>query len=93
MRGGKVNRRELIGSVAAGASATFVCAPAIAQGAAHVIIIGGGFAGATCARQLKRFDPKIQVTLVETNPTFHSQHLQQGGSCRLPRVQCSAIHL
>ena len=70
MRGGQVNRREFIGSVAAGASAAFVCAPAIAQGAAHVVIIGGGFAGATCARQLKRFDPKIQVTLVETNPTF-----------------------
>jgi hypothetical protein len=56
MRGGQVNRRELIGLVAAGASAAFVCAPAIAQGA--VIVIGGGFAGATCARQLKRFDPK-----------------------------------
>jgi sulfide dehydrogenase [flavocytochrome c] flavoprotein chain len=70
MRGGQVNRREFIGAVAAGASAALVCAPAIAQGAAHVIIIGGGFAGATCARQLKRFDPKIQVTLVETNPTF-----------------------
>ena len=47
-----------------------VCAPAIAQGTARVVVIGGGFAGATCARQLKRFDPKIQVTLVETNPTF-----------------------
>jgi sulfide dehydrogenase [flavocytochrome c] flavoprotein chain len=70
MRRGQVNRREFIGAVAAGASAALVCAPAIAQGAAHVIIIGGGFAGATCARQLKRFDPKIQVTLVETNPTF-----------------------
>ena len=70
MRRGQVNRREFIGAVAAGASAALVCAPAIAQGAAHVIIIGGGFAGATCARQLKQFDPKIQVTLVETNPTF-----------------------
>jgi sulfide dehydrogenase [flavocytochrome c] flavoprotein subunit len=66
----QVNRRDFIGSVAAGASAALVCAPAIAQGAAHVIIIGGGFAGATCARQVKRFDPQIQVTLVETNLTF-----------------------
>jgi sulfide dehydrogenase [flavocytochrome c] flavoprotein subunit len=66
----QVNRREFIGSVVAGASAALVCAPAIAQGAANVIIIGGGFAGATCARQIKRFDPQIQVTLVETNLTF-----------------------
>ena len=70
MPGWHVNRRHFIGSVAAGASAALVSAPAIAQGAAHVIIIGGGFGGATCARQLKQFDPKIQVTLVETNPTF-----------------------
>jgi len=64
------NRRDFIEAVAAAASAAVVCAPAIAQGAAQVVIIGGGFAGATCARQLKRFDPKINVTLVETNATF-----------------------
>jgi sulfide dehydrogenase [flavocytochrome c] flavoprotein subunit len=70
MRVGQVNRRKFLGSVAAAASATLVCAPAIAQGAAQVVIVGGGFAGASCARQLKRFDPKIQVTLVETTSTF-----------------------
>jgi sulfide dehydrogenase [flavocytochrome c] flavoprotein chain len=70
MRGRQINRREFIGAAAAGASAALVGAPAIAQGTARVVVIGGGFAGATCARQLKRFDPKIQVTLVETNPTF-----------------------
>jgi sulfide dehydrogenase [flavocytochrome c] flavoprotein chain len=70
MRVRQFNRRDFIGSVAAAASAAVVCAPAIAQGAAQVVIIGGGFAGGTCARQLKRIDPKINVTLVETNPTF-----------------------
>jgi sulfide dehydrogenase [flavocytochrome c] flavoprotein subunit len=70
MRVRQFNRRDFIGSVAAAASAAVVCAPAIAQGAAQVVIIGGGFAGSTCARQLKRIDPKINVTLVETNPTF-----------------------
>src|SRR5918994_7193906 len=30
----------------------------------------GSFAGATCARALKRADPKLQVTLVEPNATF-----------------------
>jgi NADPH-dependent 2,4-dienoyl-CoA reductase/sulfur reductase-like enzyme len=71
MRGRQVNRREFIGSVAAGASvAALRCSPAIAQGIASVIVVGGGFAGATCARQLRRLDPKIQVTLVETNSAF-----------------------
>ncbi len=70
MHARQVNRREFIASTAAGASTALLGAPAIAQGSAHVVVIGGGFSGATCARQLKRFDPKIQVTLVETNPTF-----------------------
>jgi len=45
--------------------------PALAQGSAgRVVVIGGGFAGATCARALKRLDPRIGVTLVEQNATF-----------------------
>jgi NADPH-dependent 2,4-dienoyl-CoA reductase/sulfur reductase-like enzyme len=33
-------------------------------------VIGGGFAGATAARFLKRADPRLEVTLVEPNPIF-----------------------
>ena len=33
-------------------------------------MIGGGFAGASCARTLKKIDPNIAVTLVEANKTF-----------------------
>ena len=45
--------------------------PAIAQGAAgRVIVVSGGFAGAACARELKRLDPKLMVYLIEANPTF-----------------------
>ena len=43
---------------------------AVAQGAAKVVVVGGGFAGATCARFLHRLDPRIDVTLVEPNTTF-----------------------
>ena len=44
--------------------------PALAQGAgARVVVVGGGFAGATCARTLKRLDPRLAVTMVEANPT------------------------
>jgi len=42
----------------------------LAQAAARVAVIGGGFAGASCARALKKADPRIAVTLVEPNPVF-----------------------
>ena len=45
-------------------------APAIAQAAPRVVVIGGGFAGASAARAIKKADPRIAVTLVEANPTF-----------------------
>jgi len=45
--------------------------PALAQNAGpRVVVVGGGFAGATCARMLKWLDPRIAVTLVEANQTF-----------------------
>jgi len=45
--------------------------PALAQGArGRVVVVGGGFAGATCARTLKRLEPGITVTLVEASRTF-----------------------
>src|SRR5262249_58434130 len=36
----------------------------------RTVVVGGGFAGATCARFIKRSDPRIAVTLVEANSTF-----------------------
>jgi NADPH-dependent 2,4-dienoyl-CoA reductase/sulfur reductase-like enzyme len=45
--------------------------PAVAQGAGgRVVVVGGGFAGATCARFVKRIAPRINVTLVEASPKF-----------------------
>jgi NADPH-dependent 2,4-dienoyl-CoA reductase/sulfur reductase-like enzyme len=34
------------------------------------VVVGGGFAGASCARALRQAGPKIAVTLVEPNATF-----------------------
>src|SRR5262245_249987 len=67
-----INRRRLLkGSLAAAGAATLPCAPAVAQGAApHLVVIGGGFGGAACARALKKADPKLHVTLVD--PTFEA---------------------
>ncbi|MEM9103070.1 MAG: NAD(P)/FAD-dependent oxidoreductase [Pseudomonadota bacterium] len=36
----------------------------------HVVVIGGGFAGTTCARQLKKLDNHLEVTLIEARPTY-----------------------
>ena len=41
-----------------------------AKAAARIVVIGGGFGGASCARALRRIDPKLQVTLIEPNQTF-----------------------
>ena len=71
MPGKRTNRRDFIKTAAAGASAALLPMPAIAQAApGRVVVVGGGFAGASCARALKRLDPRIAVTLVEASPTF-----------------------
>jgi NADPH-dependent 2,4-dienoyl-CoA reductase/sulfur reductase-like enzyme len=34
----------------------------------RVVIVGGGFGGATCARYLRRANPGVDITLVESSP-------------------------
>ncbi|MGD8571267.1 MAG: FAD-dependent oxidoreductase, partial [Gammaproteobacteria bacterium] len=36
----------------------------------HVVVIGGGFGGATCAKYIKKFDSNIDVTLIERDETY-----------------------
>lgn len=57
-----------------GAAAAMAPAVVSAQGAGagRVVVIGGGFAGATAARTLKALEPKLTVTLVEPNPIYTS---------------------
>jgi NADPH-dependent 2,4-dienoyl-CoA reductase/sulfur reductase-like enzyme len=50
------------------ASAPVLAAPAIAQAAPRVVVIGGGFAGATCARRLA--SAGIATTLVEPSLAY-----------------------
>jgi sulfide dehydrogenase [flavocytochrome c] flavoprotein chain len=66
----RTTRRAFLKGGAAAASATLLAAPALAQAKARIIVLGGGFAGAVCARELHRADPSFEVTLVEANPTF-----------------------
>jgi NADPH-dependent 2,4-dienoyl-CoA reductase/sulfur reductase-like enzyme len=48
---------------------------AVAQGAAKVVIVGGGAGGATVAHRLKKGAPELDVTLIETNPIYTSPFL------------------
>src|SRR5262245_38516549 len=70
------SRRDFLKTAAAGASTALLPLPAIAQpnvasgAGGRVIVVGGGFAGTTCARFIKRIDPRINVTLVEASQTF-----------------------
>ncbi|HUN93611.1 MAG TPA: FAD-dependent oxidoreductase [Burkholderiaceae bacterium] len=64
-----MRRRQLIGAGAALAALPIAATPA--KGAtARVVVIGGGFAGATFIRTLRRAEPSIAVTLVEPNPVY-----------------------
>jgi sulfide dehydrogenase [flavocytochrome c] flavoprotein chain len=63
-------RRNVVRGLAATATALTLASPTFAQAAARVVVIGGGFGGASCARALKRLEPTLQVTLVEPNRIF-----------------------
>ena len=65
-----MTRRNVVRGIAASAASSVFPCPSRAQSAAHIIVVGGGFGGASCARALKRIDPKLQVTLIEPNRTF-----------------------
>ena len=60
-----ITRRAALGALAM----PFVARAAHAA-PARVVVIGGGFGGASAARALKAFDPLLSVTLVEANPSY-----------------------
>ncbi len=62
-------RRQLVQALGA---AAFAAGPlrAGAQTGMRVVVIGGGFAGATAAKYLHRFNPALRITLVEPQDRF-----------------------
>lgn len=70
----RISRRDFAAG-AAGAAALTGFAPALlAQGRARprVVVVGGGFGGATTAKYLRALDKNIEVTLVEPSQTFYT---------------------
>lgn len=64
----KLTRRQTL----AGATALTIAAPAVhaQQTRGRVVVIGGGWGGATAAKRIRLLDPQIQVTLVEEATSF-----------------------
>ena len=68
------NRREFIKLAAAASSAAALSLPSIARAGskARVVVIGGGYGGATAAKYVKMLDGAIDVTLIEPNKVYTS---------------------
>lgn len=72
----RFNRRHFLTSAAA-LGAGLLARPLRASpgkpSAAHIVVVGGGFAGATCARYLRMWSGgRVAVTLIEKQPRFVS---------------------
>ena len=64
---------KLAGAAGAGALTSAAWGTfAIAQGAAKVVIVGGGAGGATAAHFIKKEAPNLDVTLIEANAIYSS---------------------
>ena len=65
-----LTRRHVLGLIS---GLTLVCVrtdQAWTQTPSRVVVVGGGFGGATCAKYLRRADPSLEVTLLEPHRQF-----------------------
>jgi len=68
-----IQRRRWLKAGAAGVALGLAgCATTPAAAKARVVVVGGGYGGATAARYLRMLDPSIEVVLVEPNAAFVS---------------------
>jgi sulfite dehydrogenase len=66
------SRRDILRAGMALGWGAFACRSAAAAGA-HVIVVGGGFGGATAAKYIRKWSGgAVRVTLIEREPTFVS---------------------
>ncbi|HEX9672169.1 MAG TPA: NAD(P)/FAD-dependent oxidoreductase [Burkholderiales bacterium] len=87
----KLSRREFVKWMAAstGAAAVAGCAGMGGPSGGRVVVIGGGYGGATAARYLKLWAPDIDVTVIERSDVFVScpiSNLVLGGNTRMSNI-------
>ncbi|MGA9033449.1 MAG: FCSD flavin-binding domain-containing protein [Sulfuricaulis sp.] len=72
----KITRRDFLKIAGAASAAGALGYASLAhaaeggKGIARVVVVGGGFGGATCAKYLRRLDPGVAVTLIEPSTKF-----------------------
>jgi sulfide dehydrogenase [flavocytochrome c] flavoprotein subunit len=93
MTSSRISRREFIkwSAVGAGAAAVSGCA-SMGGSAGRVVVVGGGYGGATAAKFIKLWAPDIDVTLVEPNQHFIScpiSNLVLGGNAQMSDITFS----
>jgi len=78
-----ITRRDFIKVVGSTAALSLTGFPFIAQsaGKAKVIVVGGGYAGATAAKYLRLANPDIEVTLIEKGKEYVSCPLSNEVLC------------
>lgn len=89
-----ISRREFMKWTSAGAGLAAVagCATAGSGGAGRVVVVGGGYGGATAAKFVKLWGADIDVTLVEPNQHFIScpiSNLVLGGNAQMSDITFS----
>ncbi len=79
----KLNRRSLLAAVGGAAAWSLAGCATVTRPSARVVVIGGGFGGATAAKYIRMWAPEIEVVLVERDAAFVScplSNLVLGGS-------------
>ena len=71
-------RREILRGAGSATAAALWPRALRAQAAPRIVIVGGGFAGAACARALRAAEQKLAITLVEARQTYTAPPLSNG---------------
>ncbi|SEP75884.1 sulfide dehydrogenase [flavocytochrome c] flavoprotein chain [Ectothiorhodospira magna] len=89
----QISRRHFLRALGAGGAATALAACGTLSDSrktkGQVVVVGGGSGGATAAKYLKRFDPNLDVVLIEPIPrhyTCYGSNWYLGGLTRMDRL-------
>ena len=70
MKKDRATRRDILKTAMAASAAIFPLPAVAQQSGGRVVVVGGGFGGAACARALKRSNVRLDVSLIEANRIY-----------------------